>query len=68
MSWRRFAVTVAIGRAARYFGEGLLAIWYGRQVFELLQTHGKAVAIVGLVLAAAGTAWVLWRRRNVATF
>jgi membrane protein YqaA with SNARE-associated domain len=69
MPWRRFAVTVAIGRSIRYFGEGLLAIWYGRQVFDFLQRHGRVVAIIGLlVAAAAGTAWLLWRRRRTATF
>jgi membrane protein YqaA with SNARE-associated domain len=66
MPWRRFAATIAVGRAARYFGEGLLAIWYGRQVFEFLQIHGRAVAIVGLLLVAAGTAWLLLHRRRTA--
>jgi membrane protein YqaA with SNARE-associated domain len=68
MPWRRFAVTVAIGRAIRYFGEGLLAIWYGRQVVDFLQSHGRGVAIVGLLVAGAGTAWLLWRRRRPASF
>jgi membrane protein YqaA with SNARE-associated domain len=68
MPWRRFAVTVTIGRAGRYFGEGVLAIWYGRQVFEFLQKHGKVVAIIGLLLAAAGTAWFLRRRGRTAPF
>jgi membrane protein YqaA with SNARE-associated domain len=64
MPWRRFAVTVAIGRALRYFGEGLLAIWYGRQVFDFLRSHGRGVAIAGLLIAGVGTAWLLWRRRR----
>jgi membrane protein YqaA with SNARE-associated domain len=29
ISATRFSVAVAIGRGARYFGEGLLALWYG---------------------------------------
>jgi membrane protein YqaA with SNARE-associated domain len=64
MPWRRFAIAVAVGRATRYFGEGLLAIWYGRQVFDFLAGHGRAVAAVGVVVAGLGTAWLLWRRRR----
>lgn len=59
----RFAMAVLIGRSIRYFGIGILAIWYGRQTLEFVHRHGRPVAIVFLVLVVAGIAWFLMRRR-----
>jgi membrane protein YqaA with SNARE-associated domain len=61
----RFTVVVSVGRALRYFGEGILAIWYGRQVFDFLHAHGRVFAVASLLLIALMAAWLLWRRRSV---
>ena len=47
----RFVMAVAIGRGIRYFGEGLLALWYGDQAIRFIQTNGRATAfaVVGLL-------------------
>jgi membrane protein YqaA with SNARE-associated domain len=45
----RFAIAVAVGRAFRFFLEGLLAVRYGEQAGELLKKNYPAV---GLGLAA----------------
>ena len=65
-----FVLSVGIGRGTRYFGIGLLTVWYGRQAIEVLETRGRESA---LYLAAAvlvvGVVWALWRRlrrRNAA--
>ena len=34
------AVSVAVARGVRYFGEGLLAVWYGDLVIEYIRSHG----------------------------
>jgi membrane protein DedA with SNARE-associated domain len=63
----RFALAVTIGRGIRYFGAGLLGIWYGRQAIEFLHRNGRPVAFV---VAAAGLAlifWLLRRRRTPVT-
>jgi membrane protein YqaA with SNARE-associated domain len=58
----KFLVAVAIGRGVRYFGQGLLAIWYGDRAMELLDRHGREVAyaIAGTVVAGI-IVYALWR-------
>lgn len=60
-----FALSVLAGRGARYFGIGLLTIWYGERAMNYLQENGKTVAIwaavVVLVLCAV---YFLLRRRG----
>jgi membrane protein YqaA with SNARE-associated domain len=61
----QFVTAIAVARGVRYFGEGLLAVWYGDQAFAFLHDHAKAI---GLSLAAAaaliGAAWIAWQRRR----
>src|SRR3954452_20476840 len=59
----RFSAAIAIGRGIRYFGEGLLAIWYGDQAMVFIEAHGREVSlvIVGLLVAAI-VGWVLWSK------
>ena len=60
----RFTLAVLAGRAVRYFGEGILALWYGRQTLEFLHEHGRIFGLISLVAAFAVIAWVLLRRRR----
>ncbi len=57
-----FALSIAAGRGVRYFGIGLLSVWYGQQAVTFLQTHGKSVAIAIAVLTAVGVAGWMARR------
>jgi membrane protein YqaA with SNARE-associated domain len=59
----QFATAVAIGRGARYFTEGLLALWYGEQTMEFVRRNGAVVSL-GIVtcLAVALAGYVLWRK------
>jgi membrane protein YqaA with SNARE-associated domain len=58
-----FVGAIAAGRGVRYFGEGLLAIWYGEQTIAFLEQHGLTIAIViSIVGAALGTWWVARKR------
>lgn len=60
-----FLVAVAVGRSVRYFGEGLLAVWYGEQAIAFLKANAQPVA---LVLAAAvfvlGLLWIWLHNRK----
>lgn len=59
----RFALAIGIGRGLRYFGEGLLAVWYGDAALAYLEENGATVAwtIVG-VLVGASAAYLIWRQ------
>jgi membrane protein YqaA with SNARE-associated domain len=62
-----FAGAIAAGRGVRYFGEGLLAIWYGEQTIAFLEQHGLTIAIVIAAIGALAGAWWVRRRRSPPT-
>ena len=50
-----FAIAVVLGRGFRYFGEGLLAVWYGERALAFLEVHGRQVALwTGLAVLVLG--------------
>jgi membrane protein YqaA with SNARE-associated domain len=59
----RFLVAILIGRGIRYFGEGLLAVWYGAHAMDWIEEHGRqaSLILVGLCLGLLA-ATVLWRK------
>ena len=60
-----FLVAVTIGRGVRYFGEGLLALWYGQWALDLLNEHGRAVSLsLAGIIALLGFAYIWWTRRR----
>ena len=56
-----FTIAILIGRGARYFIEGLLAVWYGERAMAFMRVHGIALSlsIVG-VLCVGMAAYLLW--------
>ncbi len=61
----QFILAVAIGRGARYFAEGLLAVWYGEQALAFMSTHGRAVGLwTAGALIAMGVLYAVWRNRR----
>ena len=40
-----FLLAVAVGRGIRYFGEGLLALWYGEQAAEFLKHNAQTASL-----------------------
>jgi membrane protein YqaA with SNARE-associated domain len=58
-----FVISVAVGRGVRYFGIGLLTLWYGRQAITFLETHGREVALwLAASALVAGAVYVFWRQ------
>jgi membrane protein YqaA with SNARE-associated domain len=59
----KFCVAIAVARAIRYFGEGLLAVWYGKQALDFIDQNGRTVSLglVGAILVGA-LGYMLWRR------
>ena len=63
----QFVSAIAIGRGARYFGEGLLALWYGEQALGFIRDNGRVVSlIIVVVLVVALGAYILWRKGRAA--
>jgi membrane protein YqaA with SNARE-associated domain len=60
-----FVLAVGIGRGIRYFGLGLLALWYGERAAAFMRDNARQI---GIWMAAAalvlGLAWFLWQRRQ----
>jgi membrane protein YqaA with SNARE-associated domain len=60
-----FVVSIVVGRGTRYFGEGLLAVWYGDLAIEWLQRNGRIVALVmGVAVLVGGLAFYVWKSRH----
>ena len=61
-----FVVAIAIGRGVRYFGEALLALWYGDEAARFVSEHARGVSLglAGIVVVVALI--VIIRRRRAA--
>jgi membrane protein YqaA with SNARE-associated domain len=60
-----FLVAIAIGRGIRYFGEALLALYYGDRAALFLSAYAREVSLaLGLIVLAAGALLVIRRRRH----
>jgi membrane protein YqaA with SNARE-associated domain len=56
-----FATAIAIGRGARYFGEGLLAVWYGDRAMAFIRDNGRAASLwMVATVAVAFLGYILW--------
>lgn len=65
LPWLKFMMAVAIGRSIRYFSEGILAVWYGKQAVQIVADNFPIVGMVLAVLIVAGAlVYVLMRRRK----
>ncbi|HEY7792127.1 MAG TPA: VTT domain-containing protein [Vicinamibacterales bacterium] len=63
MSPWTFGLSVTTGRGFRYFVEGILALFYGRQVLGLLNQHRLVlVIVVASLIVLGGISWFAWSR------
>lgn len=61
----KFATAILIGRGARYFIEGLLALWYGERAIAYIREHGVEVALAAVAIIGVGfVAYLYWPRRR----
>jgi len=65
ISVARFSTAILIGRGARYFVEGLLALWYGERAMAYIRDHGVTVALVAVAVLGLGfVMYLAWQRRR----
>jgi membrane protein YqaA with SNARE-associated domain len=59
----RFTVAIAVGRGARYFAEGLLALRYGDRTIGFLRDHSLTASLAAVGLLVAGVVvYVVWSK------
>ena len=61
----QFVTAVAVARFVRYFGEGLLAAFYGEAAIRFVTEHAKVIVLwLSGIALAGGLAWIVWQRRK----
>lgn len=62
----QFTAAIALGRGFRFYGEALLAKWYGAQALTFLEQHARPVSLAAAAtLVVGGLAyWLVSRRRT----
>jgi membrane protein YqaA with SNARE-associated domain len=63
----RFMLTIMIARSVRYYVEGILAIYYGRQVLAFIEHYGLKMLGTVAALCAVGLAIYFIRKRLAGT-
>jgi len=59
----RFAITIMIARSVRYYVEGILAVYYGRQVLEFIHEYGLKLLAVVVISCFTGVVVYLASKR-----
>jgi membrane protein YqaA with SNARE-associated domain len=60
-----FLVAVGIGRGLRYFGEALLAVWYGERAAQFVRDNARPVSLAfAVIVLVLGILWILFNRRG----
>lgn len=60
-----FLTAAAIGRSVRYFGEGLLALWYGEAALAFLRENMHTIGLwLGIAILVGGAAFLFWKKRT----
>jgi len=61
----QFVTAVGVARFVRYFGEGLLAVFYGEAAIRFVTEHAKVIGLwLSGIALAGGLAWIVWQRRR----
>ena len=61
----QFVAAIGLGRGFRYFGEALLALWYGEQAMTFLDENLRPISLgLAAVLVVGALAYALFRQRR----
>jgi membrane protein YqaA with SNARE-associated domain len=60
-----FLLAVSLGRGLRYFGEGLLAFFYGERAARFISDNaGVASVVVAALILGGGLGWIWYQKRR----
>jgi membrane protein YqaA with SNARE-associated domain len=60
-----FLLAVGLGRGVRYFGEGLLALWYGERAAVFIRDNAREVSLgIAAVVLIVGLGWIWYTKRT----
>jgi membrane protein YqaA with SNARE-associated domain len=60
-----FLLAVGIGRGLRYFGEALLAVWYGERAAQFVRENARPVSLAfAVAVLVFGVGWIWYSRRR----
>jgi membrane protein YqaA with SNARE-associated domain len=60
-----FLMAVTLGRGMRYFGEGLLAFFYGERAARFIRENaGLASLVIAALILAGGLAWIWYQKKR----
>jgi len=60
-----FLLAVSLGRGLRYFGEGLLAFFYGERAARFISDNaGVASIVIAALILAGGLGWIWYQKRR----
>jgi len=60
-----FLLAVSVGRGLRYFGEGLLAFFYGERAARFISDNaGVASIVIAALILAGGLGWIWYQKRR----
>jgi membrane protein YqaA with SNARE-associated domain len=60
-----FLLAVALGRGMRYYGEALLAFFYGERASRFIRDNAGPVSLgLAAVILAGGLAWIWYQKRR----
>ena len=62
----RFTTAIVIGRGIRYFGEGMLALYYGERATAFIEENSATLGLwlIGIIAVGAVGYW-FWRKRRL---
>jgi membrane protein YqaA with SNARE-associated domain len=59
-----FVLAVGLGRGVRYFGEGLLALWYGERAAAFISNNFRFVSLgLATLVLIFGVGWIWYKKR-----
>jgi membrane protein YqaA with SNARE-associated domain len=60
-----FLLAVGLGRGVRYFGEALLAVWYGERAAQFVRDNARPVSLgIAMTVLIVGLGWIWFSRRR----